>query len=127
LIEPDRSTAGRKGIERRAPSLQSGKSVANGAGLSSHQLKQAIRVANLFVGSWYVATVRRFEVARRPAPYRRVAILQFVDFREDLLNGLRPLQTPFRSLVAYSSDGDADDGFGATAFLRSGFFARYLS
>ena len=72
-----------------------------------------------------MATVRRFEVAGRPAPYRRVAILH-VDFREQLLNGLGPLQTPFRSLVAYSSAGDADDGFGATAFLRREFFARYL-
>lgn len=47
LIEPDKGTAGRKGTARSAPSLQSRKAAANGAGLSSHQLKQAIRVANV--------------------------------------------------------------------------------
>ncbi len=46
-IEPDKGTAGRKGIGRREPSRQSRTQVAKDAGLSEHQRKTALRVANV--------------------------------------------------------------------------------
>jgi hypothetical protein len=45
LIEPNKGTPGRNGIARGAPSLQSRKANGHAAGLSDHQLKQAMRAA----------------------------------------------------------------------------------